>query len=105
MGGASRFFPVFRYQAKAPARERPRLPDGTAWPAVKPLELMRWLVRLVTPPGGTVLDLFAGTGTTGEACLLEGFPCILIEKDPVAVELIRIRLGKPTQPDLFAAGA
>lgn len=49
-GGPSRFFPTFRYEAKAPAAERPR--DGdTAHPTVKPLDLMRWLVRLVTPPG------------------------------------------------------
>src|SRR5690606_10514228 len=47
-GGASRFFPVFRYEAKAPASERPKLPDGTVWPTVKPLDLMRWLVRLIT---------------------------------------------------------
>jgi hypothetical protein len=100
-GGASRFFPVFRYEAKAPKSERPRLPDGTAWPTVKPLELMRWLVRLVTPPGGTVLDPFAGTGTTGEAATLEGFPSLLIERDPVAAELAVQRLRKPVSPALF----
>jgi site-specific DNA-methyltransferase (adenine-specific) len=100
-GGASRFFPVFRYQAKASSKERPRLPDGTAWPTVKPLELMRWLVRLVTPPGGTVLDPFAGTGTTAQAAALEGFSCVLAEKDPVAVALIRQRLAKPLQPSLL----
>jgi hypothetical protein len=72
-GGASRFFPVFRYEAKAPASERPRLADGTAHTTVKPLALMRWLIRLVTPPGGTVLDPFAGSGTTLEAGVLEGF--------------------------------
>jgi hypothetical protein len=99
-GGASRFFPAFRYEAKAPASERPRLADGTAWPTVKPLELMRWLVRLVTPPGGTVGDFFAGTGTTGEACVIEGFRCILAEKDPVAAELIKARLSKPIQMTL-----
>jgi site-specific DNA-methyltransferase (adenine-specific) len=104
-GGASRFFPVFRYEAKAPASERPRLPDGTAHPTVKPLALMRWLVRLVTPPGGTVLDLFAGSGTTGEACVIEGFGCVLIEKDPASAELIKARLGKPIQPDLFGGAA
>jgi site-specific DNA-methyltransferase (adenine-specific) len=100
-GGASRFFPCFRYQAKAPKSERPRLADGTAWPTVKPLELMRWLVRLVTPSGGTVLDLFAGTGTTGEACALEGFPCVLIERDRVAAKLSLERLRKPASPTLF----
>ncbi len=91
-GGASRFFPVFRYQAKASAKERPRLPDGTAHPTVKPLALMRWLVRLVCPPGGTVLDLFAGTGTTLEAAYLEGFPAAGVENDPVSVELCALRL-------------
>ena len=55
-GGASRFF----YVAKADAGERVRL-NGTAHPTVKPLDLMRWLVRLVTPPGGTVLEPFAGS--------------------------------------------
>ena len=104
-GGASRFFPVFRYQAKAPASERPRLADGTAHNTVKPLELMRWLVRLVTPPGGTVGDFFAGSGTTGEACVIEGFNCILAEKDPVSAELIKTRLSKPIQPVMFGDGA
>ena len=99
-GGASRFFPAFRYEAKAPSSERPRLADGTAWPTVKPLGLMRWLVRLVTPPGGLVLDPFAGTGTTGQACALEGFGCVLIERDPVAGELAVQRLGKPVQAEL-----
>lgn len=100
-GGASRFFPVFRYEAKADASERPRLADGTTHPTVKPLSLVRWLVRLVTPPGGLVLDPFGGSGTTGEACVIEGFRCILIERDPEYAELIRARLSKPIQPDLF----
>jgi site-specific DNA-methyltransferase (adenine-specific) len=92
-GGASRFFPVFRYQAKAPTRERPRV-DGVAHPTVKPLELMRWLVRLVTPPGGLVLDPFAGSGTTGEACLLEGFRAVLIEREADYIPLIHTRLER-----------
>lgn len=104
-GGASRFFPVFRYEAKAGTAERPRLPDGTAWPTVKPLELVRWLVRLVTPPGGTVLDLFCGTGPTGEACIIEGFDCILSDKDPQALALTRVRLAKPIQPLMFSVPA
>jgi site-specific DNA-methyltransferase (adenine-specific) len=62
---------------------------------------MRWLLRLVTPPGGTILDPFCGTGTTGEAAILEGFRCILIEKDPVAADLAVTRLSKPLQPSLF----
>ena len=67
-GGASRFFPAFRYQAKPSRRERG---PAVNHPTVKPVELMRWLVRLVTPKGGTVLDPFAGSGTTGVAAVLE----------------------------------
>jgi DNA methylase len=100
-GGASRFFPVFRYQAKAGSAERPRAADGNAHPTVKSLPLVQWLVRLITPPGGLVLDLFAGSGPTAEACIIEGFPCVLIEKDPASCELIRIRLRKDIQPAMF----
>src|SRR5690606_9082496 len=95
-GGASRFFPVFRYEAKAPAAERPRVGD-VAHPTVKPLDLMRWLVRLVTPPGGVVLEPFAGWGTTAEACALEGFQCIAIEREADYLPLIMARLAKPLQ--------
>lgn len=104
-GGASRFFPVFRYEAKAPDSERPRLEDGTMHPTVKPVDLMRWLVRLVTPPGGLVLDPFAGSGTTGEACIVEGFPCLLVERDARYADLAVKRLSKPIQPDLFGGAA
>lgn len=99
-GGASRFFPVFRYQAKANRNERPRLPDGTCHATVKPVALMRWLVRLITPAGAVVLDPFAGTGTTGEACLDEGRRCILIEREPDYIKLIRARLDA-RQPTLW----
>jgi site-specific DNA-methyltransferase (adenine-specific) len=92
-GGASRFFPTFKYQAKAPSRERPKV-DGVAHPTVKPLELMRWPVRLVTPPGGTVLEPFAGSGTTVEACLLENVFCVAIERDPSYVPLILHRVER-----------
>jgi site-specific DNA-methyltransferase (adenine-specific) len=101
-GGASRFFPVFRYEAKAGGAERPKLPDGTAWPTVKPLDFIRWLVRLVTPPGGVVLDPFCGSGTTAEACIVEGFSCITIDRDPVALQLAMQRLSKPIQPAMLA---
>ena len=94
-GGASRFF----YVAKAPTSERPRV-GGIAHPTVKPLDLMRWLVRLVTPPGGTVLEPFAGSGTTAEACVLEGFQCIAIEREADYLPLIVSRLDKPTQQGL-----
>lgn len=97
-GGASRFFPCFRWEAKAPASERPRV-AGKAWPTVKPVGLIRWLVRLVTPPSGTVLDLFAGTGTTGQAARAEGFPAILIEQDADAIGLIRARLDARPKTD------
>jgi len=103
-GGASRFFPVFRYEAKAPTAERPRHGD-VAHPTVKPLDLMRWLVRLVTPPGGTVLEPFAGSGTTAEACVIEGFRCIAIEREAAYLPLIEARLSKPIQPDLFGGAA
>jgi hypothetical protein len=92
--GAYRYFPLFLYQPKAPRSERLTLPDGTAHPTVKPLALMRWLVRLACPPGGTILDLFAGTGTTGEAASLEGARCILIEQDPAYAQLAIQRLSR-----------
>lgn len=104
-GGASRFFPVFRYEAKAPTSERPRAGE-VAHPTVKPLDLMRWLVRLVTPPGGTVLEPFAGSGTTAEACVIEGFQCIAIEREAEYLPLIVARLSKPIQMGLdFEGGA
>src|SRR5690606_7416161 len=100
-GGASRFFPVFRYQAKAPAAERPKI-DGKGWPTVKPQGLMRWLVRLVTPPGGVVLDPFAGTGTTLQAARDEGFASIGIERDEFAYRLACQRLGLDDDPEAAA---
>ena len=100
-GGASRFFPVFRYEAKAPASERPRLADGTAHTTVKPLALMRWLLRLVTPAGGLVLDPFAGSGTTLEAAAIEGVRAIGIEREQPHAELCKARLAKPIEPVLF----
>lgn len=144
-GGASRFFPTFRYQPKAPTAERPTYvkdgeapslfgdagsirkrctkcgrqevnmpgaactcpepdfqPDPTmrgkvAHPTVKPLDLMRWLVRLVTPPGGVVLDPFAGSGTTAEACAVEGLRCVAIEREADYLPLVVARMAKPIQ--------
>ena len=93
-GGASRFFPTFRYQAKAPSSERPRAEDGTAHPTVKPLDLVRWLTRLVCPPDGLVLDPFLGSGTTAEACLLEGFRCIGVEAEPTYLPMAAQRLSR-----------
>jgi site-specific DNA-methyltransferase (adenine-specific) len=96
LGEESRFF----YTAKASTGERPSI-DGAAHPTVKPLNLMRHLVRLVTPPGGIVLEPFAGSGTTLEACIVEGFKCIGIERDPTYLELIVQRVSKPIQVTLL----
>lgn len=95
-GGASRYFPVFRYQAKAPTSERPKVDSGVAHPTVKPLALMRWLVRLACAPGGTVLDPFAGSGTTVEACLLEGVDCLAVEREADYLPLIQARIDRAT---------
>ena len=100
-GGASRFFKViehdapFMYCAKAPKSERPVV-DGVAHSTVKPVTLMRWLVRMVTPPGGTVLDPFAGSGTTLEAAMLEGFNVVGIEREADYLPLIQARIDRAT---------
>jgi site-specific DNA-methyltransferase (adenine-specific) len=83
-------------------------------PTVKPVNLMRWLVRLITPPGGTVLDPFVGSGTTAIACEVEGFDWVGIEKDAEYAEIARQRIvagwsedgshaenANPNQADLF----
>lgn len=94
--GTSSFFPVFKYQAKAPKKERPVIEkeDGTKvqHPTVKPVALMEWLVTLVTPANGVVLDPFAGSGTTLQAALNEGFDPIGVEQDADYIQLINKRL-------------
>jgi DNA modification methylase len=131
-GGAARFFPSFRYQAKAGAGERPEYTGPTCdcipvevhpdnWPAwatavdgacpdcgtpvglvmhptVKPLELIRWLLRLIAPKGAVVLDMFAGTGTVGEAAILEGCRAILVELTGKHIPLIDARLARYDDP-------
>jgi len=92
-GGASRFF----YTAKASGEERG---PGNTHPTVKPLALMRWLVRLVTPPAGVVLDPFTGSGTTLVAALVEGFGYIGIEREEEYIAIARRRL-ELAQPPLF----
>jgi site-specific DNA-methyltransferase (adenine-specific) len=117
-GGASRFF----YTAKASRSEReaglgparahvdPKRKDGSAGrnspragagrqskranthPTVKPIDLMQWLVRLVTPPGGIVLDPFTGSGTTGCAAALEGFEFAGAEMSATYAEIARARI-------------
>jgi len=68
-----------RTDAHAEANGQTTAPRANSHPTVKPVALMRHLVRLVTPPGGVVLDPFAGSGTTLVAAILEGFDCIGIE--------------------------
>jgi DNA modification methylase len=113
LGDAARFF----YCAKASKRDRDEGLDGfearnnmrvngpresedakTATlranhhPTVKPTDLMRYLCRLVTPPGGVVLDPFTGSGSTGKAAMLEGFRFIGIEREAEYVEIARARI-------------
>jgi len=73
-------------------------------PTVKPIRLMRWLCRLVTPPGGLVLDPFAGSGTTGVAAWAEGFRFLGFEQEPAHVEIanLRIAAGKPGMGEVRA---
>jgi site-specific DNA-methyltransferase (adenine-specific) len=84
-GSAARFF----YTAKANADDR----LGSKHPTVKPLDLIQYLVRLITPPGGLVLDPFAGTGTCGEAAFREGCRAALIEREPEYQADIVKRMG------------
>ena len=104
-GGASRFF----YTAKTSRSDRDRgcealsreaLPEQRKGsgvknhhPTVKPLALMRWLVRLITPPGGVVLDPFAGSGSTGMAALEEGCRFVGVEREAEYAQIARARIG------------
>jgi site-specific DNA-methyltransferase (adenine-specific) len=83
-GSAARFF----YTAKATKAER----QGVAHPTVKPLDLMAYLCRLVTPPGGIVLDPFMGSGTTIKAAVSEGFRAIGIEREPAYFAMAEHRM-------------
>ena len=90
-GSAARFF----YSAKADAEDRNEgLPARVRnrHPTVKPVDLMRYLCRLVTRPGGLVLDPFMGSGSTGKACALEGFNFIGCELDSAHVEVAQMRI-------------
>jgi DNA modification methylase len=83
--GASRFF----YVAKASKRERGQ---GNAHPTVKPIKLMEYLVKMITPPNGLVLDPFAGSGSTGVAAVGLGFDFIGIEREAAYVEIAEKRI-------------
>jgi hypothetical protein len=82
---AARFF----YCAKASKRDRG---ESNRHPTVKPTALMRYLCRLITPPGGLVLDPFTGSGSTGRGAVLEGFRFIGMELDAEHVEEAKRRI-------------
>ena len=98
-GSAARFF----YSAKADKDDR----LSSKHPTVKPVDLMAYLCRLVCPPGGLVLDPFAGSGATGMACMREGFDAILIEREAEYVADIKRRIAHVSGKDapLFAGAA
>ena len=109
-GSASRFFmsceftpadyaPIV-YYAKASKSDRG---EGNTHNTVKPTSLIRYLCRLITPPGGTILDPFAGSGTTCLAALQEGFHYIGIEKEPEYCDIARKRVAAvPARLDRWA---
>lgn len=86
LGAAARFF----YCAKASKKDRG---DGNTHPTVKPTDLMAYLCRLVTPPGGVVLDPFMGSGSTGKAAVREGFRFIGIEMDAEYLAIAEARIA------------
>lgn len=121
-GGASRFFARFghgideqiaadgpvRYVPKAPSKERPFYVDAdgvrVAHSTVKPLKLVTYLCTLLTPPGGTILDPFTGSGTTAEAAILTGMRFIGCELTDEYLPLIEQRIargyaGGPSMPN------
>jgi len=102
LGDAARFF----YCAKASKADRG---EGNNHPTVKPTDLMRYLCRLVTPPGGLVLDPFMGSGSTGKAAVLEGFRFLGIEREESYLAIAKARIdaaveeaSKQRQGALFA---
>ena len=74
------------------ARDRFKAQSRNHHPTVKPTDLMRYLCRLVTPPGGVVLDPFMGSGSTGCAAVAEGFSFVGIEREPEYIEIARRRI-------------
>lgn len=73
-------------------------PRANTHPTVKPTALMQWLCRLVTPPGGVILDPFMGSGSTGKAALLEGFKFIGIEKEDEYMPIAEARIAAALRP-------
>jgi hypothetical protein len=97
MAGPKRLF----YTSKADANDR----IGSRHPTVKPLDLIQYLVRLITPPGGTVLDIFAGTGTTAEAAFREGFKSIICEREAEYIADIERRMSLVMEGPVTRAAA
>lgn len=92
--------------AGASAYAGTRSPARNTHPTVKPTQLMRYLCRLVTPPGGVVLDPFCGSGSTGKAAVLEGFQFVGLELDPAYVEIAEARCEwAASNPDIPKAPA
>jgi hypothetical protein len=98
-GPVSRFYPTFAWEADdfapflyCPKASRAERGEGNTHPCVKPLQLMRWLARLVCPPGGLLLDPFCGSGSTLLAADAEGFDAIGCDDDPESVAIARRRL-------------
>jgi len=87
-GGASRFF----YCAKVGKKERNAGSTKNTHPTVKPIKLMTYLTKLITPPNGKVLDPFMGSGSTGMACAMQGFDFVGIDMDPDYVEISKARI-------------
>ncbi len=94
-GSAARFFKQVEpdanrlwYSSKADADDR----LGSKHPTVKPVDLIQYLARLITPPSGVILDCFAGTGTLGETAIREGFRAVLIEREAEYCADIRRRM-------------
>lgn len=98
--GAGRIFPAFRYALRPKKAERHGGARNTH-PTVKPVALMRYLVRLVTPRGGVVLDPFTGSGTTGMACVLEGARFIGCE---LSADFRQLALARIAHAERKAAG-
>jgi DNA modification methylase len=99
-GNASRFFKSIIYQAKASKSERG---VGNIHPTVKPVALMEYLIKMVTPTNGIVLDPFMGSGSTGVACVLNDFEFVGIDLDKDYCEIARARIEgvKETQTKIF----
>ena len=88
LAGASRFF----YCAKVGKKERNAGSTKNTHPTVKPIKLMTYLTKLITPPNGKVLDPFMGSGSTGMACAMQGFDFVGIDMDPDYVEISKARI-------------